>query len=234
MLVFKNTNKYMLFEYYMLTFRQFFLAESPDFASFTAGGLQYNFKVGGKNTSDEVCFTVLKDGECISTKDITQKDLQAATSFIDHIITTNVSSKKIQFKKTIYTHLELRAVYIVKKFSVKNLEEFYKKWDELLQNIEFEGRAWQKNDTWFVSIHGHRQTKNFIQVFEILDTFDFYLETRSGTRYINKESTLPTTTPLRQKSPQLQKRIEQLRQRLHLATGNEKKAIVSLLDYFDR
>jgi hypothetical protein len=218
----------------MLTFRQFFLIESPDFGSFTVGGLRYNFKIGSTNTTDEVCFTVFNDGKHVCTKDITAKDLLNSKRYLELITRADVNTRNLQFKKIAYTHLELRVAYIIKTFTIKSIDMFYEKWDELLQNIELEGRAWQKDNIWFVSTHGHKQTEHFIEIFEILNTFDFYIETKSGTRYINKESYLPSTTPLRQKSPQLQKRIEQLRQRLHLATGNEKKAIVSLLDYFDR
>jgi len=217
----------------MLTFRQFFLTESPDFAKFIVNGLQYYFKIGSINTTNEVCFTVLKNGEYFSNKDFTTQDLRNSREYVDLIMTDSSQSVTLR-KKAIYTHIELRSAYIVKNSDIKTSKMFFKNWDELVDKIDFEGRAWEKDKTWFVSIHGDRQTNNIAKVFDLLNTFDFYLETKKGTRYFNKESYLPSATPLQQKSPQLQQRVEQLRRRLHLAHGNEKKAILSLLDYFDR
>lgn len=217
----------------MYTFRQFFLIETPDFASFKVDGIRYNFKIDGSNSEREVCFTLLNTGEAITSDTVDKKQLSKAIEYIDLIVPDTSLTKKWK-NHTVHTHIELRAIHIVSKYTIKNSKDFFKQWENLQEKIESEGRAWQKAGMWFVSLHGYNETINFLQLFNILDTYEIYLETRTGTKYINKESFLPKTTPLQQKSPELRRRIEALRHRLHIAVGQEKKAIKSLLDYFDK
>jgi hypothetical protein len=217
----------------MFTFKQFFLIESPDFATFIVNGLQYNFKLGGKNATQEICFTILKDGSYISSNDIDFSDFKKANKFINVLLPTS-SFKNTVNKTPFYTHIELRASFLLKTFEIGNTKEFLKRWDKLQNDIEIEGRAWQKNSMWFVSLHSNIETPNFVQIFKIINNYEFYLETKFNTRYINKDSFLPSSTPLKERSPHLQQKIDLLRRRLHLAVGDEKKAIISLLNYFDR
>lgn len=219
----------------MLSFKRFFLFESPDSATFTYDGMSYTFALGTKSADDEICFTILNNGLFISSKDFTKEDIKRVENYTNVLLTNSPTGIRLG-RTSVYTHFEICTAYIIKNNNVTDKKDFLSKWNTLRASVDIEGRAWFKQSNWFVSLHGNKQSSNSVRIFDILNTYDFYFEDQQAgsTIHINRDTYLPVSTPLKQRSLNLQKKIQDLRSKLHITTGNEKKAIQSLLDYFDR